>query len=78
MITAYYLPTWCERLLENGCKVTALVFMLEPRHPLYEADSCRRTIAPLIAQTTGPLPQRTISVRTGAGAGVNVVCRKHR
>ncbi|BAN96197.1 chaC family protein [Plautia stali symbiont] len=41
--------------LEDGRTVTALVFIMDPRHPLYEADSCRSTIAPLIAQASGPL-----------------------
>ena len=55
MITGCYLPTWCELALEDGRNVTALVFIMDPRHPLYETDSCRRTIAPLIAQASGPL-----------------------
>ncbi|OWS73756.1 gamma-glutamylcyclotransferase [Pantoea sp. VS1] len=55
MITGCYLPTWCELTLEDGRTVTALVFIMDPRHPLYEADSCRSTIAPLIAQASGPL-----------------------
>ncbi len=55
MITGCYLPTWCELELDDARKVTALVFIMDPRHPLYEADSCRSTIAPLIAQASGPL-----------------------
>jgi cation transport protein ChaC len=55
MITGCYLPTWCELELEDGRNVTALVFIMDPRHPLYETDSCRSTIAPLIAQASGPL-----------------------
>ena len=55
MITGCYLPTWCELQLEDGRRVTALVFIMDPRHPLYEDDSCRSTIAPLIAQASGPL-----------------------
>nr|WP_234471624.1 MULTISPECIES: gamma-glutamylcyclotransferase [unclassified Erwinia] len=55
MITGCYLPTWCELALDDGRKVTALVFIMDPRHPLYETDSCPQTIAPLIAKATGPL-----------------------
>ncbi|KOC91958.1 gamma-glutamylcyclotransferase [Winslowiella iniecta] len=55
MITGCYLPTWCELALDDGRKVTALVFVMDPRHPLYESDSCATTIAPLIAHASGPL-----------------------
>jgi len=55
MITGCYLPTWCELALDDGRRVTALVFVMDPRHPLYENDSCPQTIAPLIARATGPL-----------------------
>ena len=55
MITGCYLPTWCDLALDDGRTVTALVFVMDPRHALYEADSCPQTIAPLIAQAKGPL-----------------------
>ncbi|WP_431022694.1 Gamma-glutamylcyclotransferase [Erwinia rhapontici] len=55
MITGCYLPTWCEMALDDGRTVTALVFVMDPRHALYEPDSCPKTIAPLIAQAKGPL-----------------------
>lgn len=55
MITGCYLPTWCELSLDDGRTVTALVFVMDPCHPLYEDDSCPQTIAPLIARATGPL-----------------------
>lgn len=55
MITGCYLPTWCELKLEDGRNVTALAFVMDPRHALYETDSCPQTIAPLIAQASGPL-----------------------
>ncbi|HAB26187.1 MAG TPA: gamma-glutamylcyclotransferase, partial [Pantoea sp.] len=35
--------------------VTALAFIMDPRHPLYESDSCPEAIAPLIAAASGPL-----------------------
>ncbi len=55
MITGCYLPTWCELQLEDGRSVTALTFIMDPRHPLYESDSCPEAIAPLIAAASGPL-----------------------
>lgn len=55
MVTGCYLPTWCELMLDDGRSVTALVFIMDPRHPLYESDACAGTIAPLIARASGPL-----------------------
>ncbi|MEZ3498726.1 gamma-glutamylcyclotransferase [Pantoea sp. KPR_PJ] len=55
MITGCYLPTWCALTLEDGRSVTALAFIMDPRHPLYESDSCPEAIAPLIATASGPL-----------------------
>nr|WP_249215714.1 gamma-glutamylcyclotransferase [Citrobacter sp. JGM124] len=55
MITGCYLPTWCPLLLDDGREVNALVFAMDSRHPLYEADSRAETIAPLIATASGPL-----------------------
>jgi cation transport protein ChaC len=55
MVTGCYLPSWRELRLENGQQVTALVFIMDPRHPHYEADTCSHTIAPLIACASGPL-----------------------
>ncbi|AXF76010.1 gamma-glutamylcyclotransferase [Erwinia tracheiphila] len=55
MPTGCYLPTWCELMLVDGRKVTAIAFIMNPCHPLYESDSCPKTIAPLIAQASGPL-----------------------
>lgn len=55
MITGCYLPTWCKLDLDDGRMVNALVFIMDPRHPLYEADTRAETIAPLIASASGPL-----------------------
>lgn len=55
MITGCYLPTWCPLLLDDGRQVNALVFTMDSRHPLYEADSRAEIIAPLIATASGPL-----------------------
>lgn len=35
--------------------MNALVFIMDPRHPLYESDTRAQIIAPLIAAASGPL-----------------------
>ncbi|MNN59040.1 ChaC-like protein [compost metagenome] len=55
MITGCYLPTWCQLTLDDGRTVNALVFIMDPRHPLFEADTRAQVIAPLIATASGPL-----------------------
>jgi len=55
MLTGCYNPTWCELELSDGRTVTALVFIMNPLHPLFEADTSYKVIAPLIARASGPL-----------------------
>lgn len=56
MLTDCYLPIWCELTLEEqGQVANALVFVMNPQHPLFEADTCHQVIAPLIASASGPL-----------------------
>lgn len=55
MITGCYMPSWCKLKLDDGRTVNALVFIMDPRHPLYEADTRTQVIAPLIAAASGPL-----------------------
>src|SRR5476649_781245 len=55
MVTGCYCPTWCELDLDDGRKVTALVFIMDSEHPLFEADTSYQVIAPLIAKASGPL-----------------------
>ena len=55
MLTGCYRPTWCELALDDGRIVTALVFIMDPSHPQYEADTDYQIIAPLIARASGPL-----------------------
>ncbi|WP_038164015.1 gamma-glutamylcyclotransferase, partial [Trabulsiella guamensis] len=55
MITGCYLPSWCKLALDDGRTVNALVFIMDPRHPLYESDTSVQVIAPLIAAASGPL-----------------------
>ncbi|VTR21342.1 Uncharacterized protein involved in cation transport [Serratia fonticola] len=61
MITGCYLPTWCDLTLDDGSVVTALVFVMNPQHPLFEADTSHQVIAPLIASASGRwAPMRSI------------------
>ena len=55
MITGCYMPTWCKLDLDDGRTVNALVFIMDPRHPLFEPDTRAQVIAPLIAKASGPL-----------------------
>ncbi|WP_437890336.1 gamma-glutamylcyclotransferase [Phytobacter sp. V91] len=55
MITGCYLPSWRKLELDDGRTVNALVFIMDPRHPLYESDTRTQVIAPLIASASGPL-----------------------
>jgi cation transport protein ChaC len=64
MITGCYMPSWRKLELDDGRTVNALVFIMDPRHPLYESDTRAQTIAPLIASASGPLaPTRNICSR---------------
>ena len=54
MITGCYLPTvqaGAGRRTDGECPV----FIMDPRHPLFEPDTSARVIAPLIARASGPL-----------------------
>ncbi|WP_173882130.1 gamma-glutamylcyclotransferase [Rouxiella silvae] len=55
MLTGCYNPTWCDLELTDGRTVTALVFIMNPLHSLFEADTSYQVIAPLIAKASGPL-----------------------
>lgn len=55
MVTGCYIPTWSELALDGDQRVTALVFVMDPCHPFFEADTRSQVIAPLIACATGPL-----------------------
>lgn len=55
MITGCYMPSWCKLALDDDRVINALVFIMDPRHPLYESDTRTQTIAPLIASASGPL-----------------------
>ena len=49
------LTAGCKLELDDGRTVNALVFIMDPRHPLFEADTSAQVIAPLIARASGPL-----------------------
>ncbi|TCV99698.1 gamma-glutamylcyclotransferase [Biostraticola tofi] len=55
MLTGCYIPTWSELTLDGDQQVTALVFVMDPAHPFFEADTRSQIIAPLIACASGPL-----------------------
>ncbi|NWA03284.1 gamma-glutamylcyclotransferase [Pseudomonas gingeri] len=55
MPTGAYRPLWAPLSLDDGTQVTALVFVAEPDHPLYEADARIESIAPFIAEASGPM-----------------------
>ncbi len=55
MLTSCYIPTWSELALDDGQQVTALLFVMDPLHPFFEADTRSQIIAPLIACASGPL-----------------------
>lgn len=55
MPTGAYRPVWTTVALEDGTHVTALVFIAEPDHPLFEADATVASIASYIARAAGPM-----------------------
>ncbi|NWA24914.1 gamma-glutamylcyclotransferase [Pseudomonas gingeri] len=55
MPTGAYQPVWTEIELEDGSEVTALVFVAEPDHPLYESDSAVESIVDCITSAEGPM-----------------------
>lgn len=55
MIIGCYLPTWYKLELNNGRTMSALVSIMDPRHPLFEPDTNTQVIAPLIARASGSL-----------------------
>ncbi|AGB82030.1 uncharacterized protein involved in cation transport [Serratia sp. FGI94] len=55
MVTGCYLPIWCELTLDGGRRITALAFVMDAQHPLFEEDTCHQVVTPLIASASGPL-----------------------
>ncbi len=55
MPTGAYRPTWTAIRLEDGRRATALAFVADPGHPLYEKDVTVSSVAPLMAAASGPL-----------------------
>lgn len=50
-----YRPIWTTVSLEDGSNATALVFIAEPDHPLFESDASVGSIANSIAKAEGPM-----------------------
>ncbi|MFJ3483867.1 gamma-glutamylcyclotransferase [Pseudomonas sp. NPDC090202] len=55
MPTGAYRPLWTTISLEDGTEATALVFVAEPDHPLFEADAEVESIANCVARAEGPM-----------------------
>ncbi|GAA0469224.1 MULTISPECIES: gamma-glutamylcyclotransferase [Tatumella] len=55
MLTGCYCPRWEAVTLDDGQQIIALVFTINPLHPLFESDNSPSVIAPLIAAAKGPL-----------------------
>lgn len=53
MVTGAYAPTWAPVTFRSGEEGLAVVFVANPLHAHYEADSRPATIAPLIAAACG-------------------------
>ena len=67
MITGCYLPTWCKLDLDDGRTVNALVFIMDPRHPLFEAHQ-RAGDCAVDSARQRPAYQRSVSVLARSGA----------
>ncbi|HLS43535.1 MAG TPA: gamma-glutamylcyclotransferase [Paenalcaligenes sp.] len=55
MVGGAYCPVWAPVTLADGRVVQAIIFTANPKHPLHEPDDALETVAPLIAQASGPL-----------------------
>jgi glutathione-specific gamma-glutamylcyclotransferase len=55
MVAGFYRPVWQRLELANGETVQAIVFVSDPDHPMYEADSTVATVAPLVSSAEGDL-----------------------
>jgi cation transport protein ChaC len=55
MMTGVYRPIWSTVTLEDGNEATAIAFVADPTHPLYEKDAAVPTVAPIISTAAGSL-----------------------
>lgn len=55
MVYGSYLPTWCPLTLANGEQVSAIVFVADPEHIQYVADTSVSATVPIILQAQGIL-----------------------
>jgi len=63
MVAGFYRPTWGWVDLADGRTVSAITFVSDPAHPMYESDSSPETVAPLISMATGPIGKNSDYVR---------------
>ncbi len=54
MAMGAYRPIWAPVEFDDGTQAHAIVFVADETHPFYEADSNVETVAPLIAEASGP------------------------
>jgi glutathione-specific gamma-glutamylcyclotransferase len=55
MGSGVYQPTWGTVLLDDGCKIRAILFVANPHQPLYANDASVATVARIAARATGKL-----------------------
>lgn len=63
MVAGFYRPRWQPVTLADGSVVQAIVFVSDPSHPLYEADSTVATVAPLVSSAEGHLGSNAAYVK---------------
>ena len=54
MVTGAYQPIWTGIALDDGSIASAITFVADPARPQFRADSSIATVAPLIANASGP------------------------
>lgn len=55
MPTGAYRPVWAPIAMDDGTHATALVFVAEPDHPLYEKDASVEAVTRHISGASGPM-----------------------
>ena len=55
MPTGAYRPIWSPIAMEDGTRPTALVFVADQHHPLYEPNAAVGSVAAFVASAYGPL-----------------------
>lgn len=55
MPTGAYRPIWSPIALEDGSRITALIFVADQNHPFYEPNASVASVAAFVASAYGPL-----------------------